>query len=69
MGGVLDIVKPGVVFGDDVKKIYQYAKENEFAIPAVNVVGTDSINAVLEAARDVNSPSRSIPRGSRCPQR
>lgn len=56
MNGVLDIVKPGVVFGDDVKKIYTYAKANEFALPAVNVVGTDSINAVLEAARDVNSP-------------
>lgn len=56
MGGILDIVKPGVVFGDDVRKIYEYAKENEFALPAVNVVGTDSINAVLEAARDVASP-------------
>ncbi len=56
MSGVLDIVKPGVVFGDDVRKIYEYAKENEFALPAVNVIGTDSINGVLEAARDVNSP-------------
>jgi fructose-bisphosphate aldolase class II len=56
MAGVLDLVKPGVLFGDDVKKVYDYAKENEFALPAVNVVGTDSINAVLEAARDVNSP-------------
>jgi len=56
MAGVLDIVKPGVLFGDDVRKVYQYAKENEFALPAVNVVGTDSINGVLEAAKDVNSP-------------
>ncbi len=56
MSGVLDIVRPGVVFGDDVRKIYEYAKANEFALPAVNVIGTDSINAVLEAARDVNSP-------------
>ncbi len=56
MSGVLDIVKPGVLFGDDVRKVYEYAKANEFALPAVNVVGTDSINAVLEAARDVNSP-------------
>ncbi|NPA66125.1 MAG: class II fructose-bisphosphate aldolase [Epsilonproteobacteria bacterium] len=56
MAGVLDIVKPGVLFGDDVKKVYTYAKENGFALPAVNVVGTDSINGVLEAARDVNSP-------------
>jgi len=56
MAGVLDIVKPGVLFGDDVRKVYEYAKANEFALPAVNVVGTDSINAVLEAARDVASP-------------
>ncbi len=56
MSGVLDFVKPGVLFGDDVRKVYEYAKEHEFALPAVNVVGTDSINAVLEAARDVASP-------------
>ncbi len=54
--GVLDIVKPGVLFGDDVQKVYQYAKENGFAIPAINVVGTDSINGVLEAAAKVKSP-------------
>lgn len=54
--GVLDIVKPGVLFGDDVQKVYQYAKESGFAIPAINVVGTDSINAVLEAAAKVKSP-------------
>lgn len=54
--GVLNIVKPGVLFGDDVQKVYQYAKENGFAIPAINVVGTDSINAILEAAAKVNSP-------------
>ena len=54
--GVLSIVKPGVLYGDDVTKVYNYAKEHNFALPAVNVVGTDSVNAVLEAARDVNSP-------------
>jgi fructose-bisphosphate aldolase class II len=54
--GVKDIVKPGVVTGDDVTKLFNYAKQEGFAIPAVNVVGTDSINAVLEAAKDVNSP-------------
>ena len=54
--GVLDIVKPGLLFGDDVQKVYQYAKENSFAIPAINVVGTDSINGVLEAAAKVKSP-------------
>ncbi len=54
--GILDIVKPGVLFGDDVLKVYAAAKEVGFAIPAVNVVGTDSINGVLEAAAKVKSP-------------
>ena len=54
--GVLNIVKPGVLFGEDVQKVYDYAKETGFAIPAVNVVGTDSINAILESAAKVNSP-------------
>ncbi|NPA60043.1 MAG: class II fructose-bisphosphate aldolase [Epsilonproteobacteria bacterium] len=54
--GVLDIVKPGVLFGDDVQKVYDLAKKVGFAIPAVNVVNTDSVNAVLEAAAKVNSP-------------
>jgi fructose-bisphosphate aldolase class II len=54
--GVLDIVKPGIVTGDDVTKVLNYAKENNFALPAVNVVSSGSVNAVLEAAREVNSP-------------
>jgi fructose-bisphosphate aldolase, class II len=54
--GILDIVKPGVLFGEDVQKVYAHAKEMGFAIPAVNVVNTDSINGVLEAAAKVNSP-------------
>jgi len=54
--GILDIVKPGVLFGEDVQKVYAHAKEIGFAIPAVNVIGTDSINAVLEAAAKVKSP-------------
>jgi fructose-bisphosphate aldolase, class II len=53
---ILDHVKPGVVTGDDVQKIFEIARRNQFALPAVNVVGTDSINAVLEAAKKVNSP-------------
>ncbi len=56
MGKVLDVIKPGVVTGDDVAKLFEVAKANGFAIPAVNVVGTDSINGVLEAAKVVNSP-------------
>jgi fructose-bisphosphate aldolase, class II len=54
--GILDIVKPGVLFGEDVTKVYEHAKEVGFAIPAVNVVNTDSINGVLEAAKKANSP-------------
>ncbi len=56
MAGVLDVVKPGVVTGDGVQNLLQFAKENSFALPAVNVVGTSSVNAVLEAAASVNSP-------------
>ncbi len=54
--GILDLVKPGVLFGEDVQKVYDHAKAEGFAIPAVNVVNTDSINGVLEAAAKVNSP-------------
>ena len=53
---IFDVVKPGVITGDDVQKVFEIAKKNEFAIPAVNGVGTNSVNAVIEAARDVNSP-------------
>ncbi|MBE0639386.1 MAG: class II fructose-bisphosphate aldolase [Bacteroidales bacterium] len=53
---IFDSVKPGVVTGDDVQKVFEIAKKNQFALPAVNVVGTDSVNAVLEAAKKVNSP-------------
>jgi fructose-bisphosphate aldolase, class II len=49
-------LEPGVIFGDDVKRLYDYANKNDFAIPAVNVVGTNSVNAVLETAKLVNSP-------------
>ena len=53
---VLQKVAPGVVTGDGVQEIFRIAKQNKFALPAVNVVGTDSINAVLQAAKEVNSP-------------
>ena len=56
MSKVFDSVKPGVITGDDVQKVFAIAKENKFALPAVNVVGSDSINAVLEAAANVKSP-------------
>ncbi len=53
---ILDEVGSGVVTGDGVQKLFQIAKDEGFAIPAVNVVGTSSINAALEAAKSVNSP-------------
>ncbi|MBK9392977.1 MAG: class II fructose-bisphosphate aldolase [Uliginosibacterium sp.] len=56
MTKILDIVKPGVVTGDDMQKIFAAAKAGKFALPAVNVVGTDSVNAVIEAAAKVKSP-------------
>ncbi|MBU61316.1 MAG: class II fructose-bisphosphate aldolase [Opitutae bacterium] len=46
----------GVATGDDVQAIFNDALENEYALPAVNVVGTNSVNAVLEAAAQVKSP-------------
>jgi fructose-bisphosphate aldolase class II len=48
--------KPGLVFGSALEDLYQYAKENQFALPAVNVIGTNSVNSVLETAKLVNSP-------------
>ncbi len=47
---LLDIVSAGVVTGDDVQKIFAFCKANKMALPAVNVINSDSINAVLEAA-------------------
>jgi fructose-bisphosphate aldolase class II len=53
---ILSKVRPGVVTGHGVQEIFRIAKANHFALPAVNVIGTNSINAVLETAREVNSP-------------
>ena len=48
--------RAGVLHGDEVTALFNYANENNFAIPAVNVVGTNTVNAVLETARELNSP-------------
>ena len=48
--------RSGVLFGDEVTELFKYANENNFALPAVNVIGTNSINAVLETAKALNSP-------------
>ena len=53
---ISDVVKPGVVTGDDVQKVFQIARENNFALPAVNCVDTNTINAVIETAAKVGSP-------------
>jgi fructose-bisphosphate aldolase class II len=53
---VLNIVDAGVITGDDLQSVFTVAKEEGFALPAVNVIGTSSINAVLESAKKVNSP-------------
>ena len=49
-------VKPGVVTGQALVDLLNYAKENEFAIPGVNIVGTNSINACMEAAKKAGGP-------------
>lgn len=56
MNKILDVVKPGVIVGDDVQKVFAICKENNFALPAVNTINTDSINASLEAAAKAQSP-------------
>ncbi|MCK8522191.1 class II fructose-bisphosphate aldolase [Aquimarina sp. D1M17] len=49
-------IKPGVATGDEVQAIFKYAKEKSFALPAVNVIGSSSINGVLETAAEINAP-------------
>lgn len=46
----------GVVTGENVHALYAFAKANQFAIPGANVTGTNTVNAVLETTREVNSP-------------
>jgi fructose-bisphosphate aldolase class II len=49
-------IKPGVATGDEVQKIFKYAKEKGFALPAVNVVSSSTVNAVMETAAKLNAP-------------
>ena len=53
---MLHSIKPGVASGDMVQEIFRYAKEKGFALPAVNVTGSSSVNAVMETAAKLNSP-------------
>lgn len=56
MSKISDEVKPGVVTGKDLQFVFKVAKEKGFAIPAVNVVGSSTVNAVMEAAKNANAP-------------
>ncbi|RYJ43401.1 class II fructose-bisphosphate aldolase [Flavobacterium beibuense] len=49
-------IKPGVATGDQVQEIFKYAKEKGFALPAVNVTGSSTINGVLETAAKLKAP-------------
>lgn len=48
--------KPGIITGNELNKLFEYAKQEGFALPAVNVTGTNTMNAVMEAAHEVGSP-------------
>jgi fructose-bisphosphate aldolase, class II len=48
--------RPGVLHGNEVTDLFNYANEHNFALPAVNVIGTNTVNAVIETAAAVNSP-------------
>jgi fructose-bisphosphate aldolase, class II len=49
-------LKPGVIYGDDVLRLFQYAQKHQFAIPAINVTSSSTVVAALEAAREKKSP-------------
>ena len=49
-------IKPGVATGDDVQNIFKYAKEKGFALPAINVVSSSTVNSVMETAAKLNAP-------------
>lgn len=51
-----DLVPAGVVVGEDVQNVFAYAKAHGFALPAANCTGTNTVNAALETARDMNAP-------------
>ena len=51
-----DFLKPGVVTGDNVQKLFAYAKHKGFALPAINVTSTSTVNGVLETSARLNAP-------------
>ena len=50
-------VKSGVATGDDLQALFALAKQKSFAMPAVNVINTSTVNAVMEIAAEVKSPA------------
>ena len=56
MPSLKDLVPPGVILGPDVQKVFAFAKSNGFALPAVNCTGTDTVNAALETAVEMDMP-------------
>jgi fructose-bisphosphate aldolase class II len=56
MSSLEDLIPAGVILGDDVQKVFAYAKAHQFALPAVNCTGTNTVNACLETAAALGSP-------------
>jgi fructose-bisphosphate aldolase class II len=56
MSTLQDLLPPGVVVGDDVQRVFAYAKAHHFALPAVNCTGTNTVNAALETSCDLGAP-------------
>ena len=53
-------IKKGVILGKEVQEVFKYAKEKGFALPAANVISSNSINAALETAVAVNAAIREL---------
>lgn len=49
-------IKPGVVTGKQLQEVFAYCKETKCALPAVNVIGSSTLNAAMQAAKEANSP-------------
>jgi fructose-bisphosphate aldolase class II len=56
MSSLKDLVPAGIILGDDVQRVFAYAKAHQFALPAVNCTGTNTVNACLETAAELGSP-------------
>ena len=54
--GLEGLVPAGVVTGENLLKLMNYCRDNKHALPAFNCTSTSTINAILQAARDINSP-------------